>query len=223
MIGPLTYLDAALIALAILSGLLAMYRGLTREILSILSWIVAAVAVAYFVLYQKPVAQDIAQQVGAPVQIAQVAVGALIFVIVLVVVHLITSKISDTILDSNIGMIDRILGLAFGIARGFILIVIPFMLYENFFPDPKQQLPWVRDAVTLPYIKDTGQSLRSLLVRYIPENLMNPEAGEQQGFIPHFRPHFRPQFRPQFRDGRIVVVTHTMYHIRVTHRPGRKA
>ena len=50
MIGPLTYLDAALVALAILSGLLAMYRGLTREILSILSWVVAAGAVAYFVL-----------------------------------------------------------------------------------------------------------------------------------------------------------------------------
>ena len=45
MIGPLTYLDAALIAIAFLSGLLAMYRGLTREVLSILSWIAAAAAV----------------------------------------------------------------------------------------------------------------------------------------------------------------------------------
>ena len=42
MLGPLSYLDAALIAIALLSGLLAMYRGFTREILSILSWIVAA-------------------------------------------------------------------------------------------------------------------------------------------------------------------------------------
>ena len=32
MIGPLTYLDIALIAIALLSGLLAMYRGLTREL-----------------------------------------------------------------------------------------------------------------------------------------------------------------------------------------------
>ena len=41
MLGPLTYLDAALIGIAILSGLLAMYRGLTREVLSIVSWIAA--------------------------------------------------------------------------------------------------------------------------------------------------------------------------------------
>ena len=137
MIGPLTYLDAALVALAALSGLLAMYRGLTREILSILSWIVAGAAVAYFILYHRPVAVDIAEQIGAPIQVAQVAVGAVLFVIILVIVHLITSKISDAILDSNIGMIDRILGLIFGVVRGFILIVIPFMLYENFFPEPE--------------------------------------------------------------------------------------
>lgn len=188
MIGPLTYLDAALIALAALSGLLAMYRGFTREILSILSWIVAAGAVGYFILYHRAVAEDMAKQIGAPVQVAQVAVGAVLFVIVLVVVHLITSKISDSILDSNVGMIDRILGLVFGVARGFILIVIPFMLYENFFPDPKTQLPWVRNALTLPYIKDTGQGLRSLLVRYIPEKIMNPNAGEQQSRSNHADP-----------------------------------
>ena len=206
MIGPLTYLDAALIALAILSGLLAMYRGLTREILSILSWIVAAGAVAYFIFYHRAVAEDIAKQIGAPIQVAQVAVGAVLFIMVLIVVHLITSKISDSILDSNIGMIDRILGLAFGVARGFILIVIPFMLYENFFPEPKQQLPWVRNAVTLPYIKDTGQTLRSLLVRYIPEKMMNPDAPEQQS-------HHRT-----LGNHRIALANGTKIHISVTRR-----
>ena len=37
MLGPLTYLDAAVLAIALISGLLAMYRGLTRELLSISS------------------------------------------------------------------------------------------------------------------------------------------------------------------------------------------
>ena len=212
MIGPLTYLDIALIAIALLSGLLAMYRGLTREILSILSWIVAAAAVAYFVFYQRPLAEDVAQQVGAPLQIAQVAIGALIFLIVLVVVHLITSRISDAILDSNIGMIDRVLGLVFGVVRGFILIVIPFMLYENFFPDTQQQFPWVRDAVTRPYIKQTGDSLRSLLVRYIPENFMGPEGVDQQQ---------SGQYVP--KTPRIGLVERGSAHICVTWRPLRMA
>ena len=43
-------------------------------------------------------------------------------------------------------MIDRILGFLFGVVRGFILIVIPYMFYEAFFPDPNTHFPWVREA-----------------------------------------------------------------------------
>ena len=116
MLGPLTYLDAALVAIAVLSGLLAMYRGLTREVLSILSWIAAAAAVLYFVLYHRPAAEQLAQQFHAPLAVAQVVAGGIIFLLVLIIVHLITARISDTILDSRIGIIDRILGFAFGVS-----------------------------------------------------------------------------------------------------------
>ncbi|MGE5512010.1 MAG: CvpA family protein [Bacteroidota bacterium] len=181
MLGPLTYLDAAVITIALLSGLLAMYRGLTREVLSILSWIAAAAAVLYFVLYHKPVAEQLASQFHAPVAVAQVVAGGLIFLVVLIVVHLITARISDTILDSRIGMIDRILGFAFGLVRGFVLVVIPYMFYESFVPDPAQQFPWVREATSLPYIKSTGETFRTVLVRIVPGSFTAP--GEQQGSI----------------------------------------
>ena len=182
MIGPLTYLDAALIAVAFISGLLAMYRGFAREMLSIVSWLVAAGAVLYFVLYHKPFAEEMAQQMGTQVAIAQIVVGALIFVIVLIVVHLITARLSDAILDSRIGMIDRILGFIFGVFRGFILIVIPFMFYEAFFPKPEQQYPWVRDSASLPYIKATGDALRSMLETNLPSSL-TASPGDQQSWL----------------------------------------
>jgi len=182
MIGPLTYLDAALITVAFISGLLAMYRGFAREMLSIVSWLVAAAAVLYFVLYHKPFAEEMAQQMGTQVAIAQIVVGALIFVIVLIVVHLITARLSDAILDSRIGMIDRILGFIFGVFRGFILIVIPFMFYEAFFPNPEQQYPWVRDSASLPYLKATGDALRSALETNLPSSFTEP-PGEQQSWL----------------------------------------
>jgi membrane protein required for colicin V production len=185
MIGPLTYLDAALLAIAFLSGLLAMYRGLTREVLSILSWAVAAGAVLYFVLSQRKFAEEMAQQIGAPVPIAQVGIGAVIFLIVLVVIHLITARISDTILDSRVGVIDRILGLAFGLARGFVLIVIPYMFYESFVPDPQHQYPWIRESKSLPFIKRTGETFRTILVRYAPASFSAPEQ-QQQGSLGGF-------------------------------------
>ena len=109
MIGPLTYLDVALIAMSLISGLLAMYRGLTRELLSILSWAIAAGAVLYFVLNHKELAKEMAQQMGTQIPIAQIAVGSVIFLVVLIIVHLVTARISDMILDSQVGMIDGLL------------------------------------------------------------------------------------------------------------------
>ena len=130
MIGGFSYLDVALLAILVLSGIVAMYRGLTREVLSILSWVAAAGACVFFVLKYKEEARGIADQFHAPVLVAQVAIGGIIFLIVLIIVHLITARISDTVLDSRVGAIDRILGLLFGLARGFVLVVIPFMFYE---------------------------------------------------------------------------------------------
>ena len=178
MLGPITYLDAALIAVCFISGLLAMYRGFAREMLSIVSWVVAAGAVLVFVLYYKPFAQEMAQQMGTQVAVAQIAFGAGIFLVVLIVVHLITARISDAILDSRIGMVDRVLGFLFGVVRGFILIVIPYMFYEAFFPNGQQHYDWVRNAASLPYIKATGDSLRYVLESHLPAKLTAP-AGEQ--------------------------------------------
>jgi membrane protein required for colicin V production len=196
MIAGLAYLDVALLAVLALSGMVAMYRGLTRELLSIVSWAAAAGAVVYFIRYHRPFAEEVAKQFSNPVQtsyiyVAQVAIGGLIFLVVLVIVHLITSRISDTVLDSRVGPIDRILGLAFGVLRGFVLVVIPYMFYESFVPERSQQASWVREAVSLPYIKSTGDSFRVLLVRFVPPQLMTPPGEQQQGSLfLHFRGPF---------------------------------
>ncbi len=181
MIGPLTYLDAALIAVGFISGLLAMYRGLARELLSIISWIAAAAVGGWIYLTKKELAADVGAQTGLPPQIALGVLALVVFLIVLIIVHLITARISDAILDSRVGMIDRILGFLFGVARGFILIVIPYMFYESFIPDEKNHFPWVRDAMTKPYIQSTGNSIRGILMQVVPSSLTTPPAVEPQG------------------------------------------
>jgi len=178
-------LDTALLAVVAVSGLVAMYRGLTREVLSILSWVVAAVAAFYFTIYQRGLAEELAKQFSSPPQsvhviIAQVAMGAGIFLVVLIVVHLITSHISDSVLDSRIGAIDRILGLGFGVVRGFILVVIPYMFAVSFVCkdgatraishgcQPGELPGWVEKAQSAELIKRTGSSLFNVLHRFVP-------------------------------------------------------
>ncbi len=214
MLGPITYLDAALLAVCFISGLLAMYRGFAREMLSIVSWAVAAAAVLYFVIFHKPFAQDMAQQMGTQVAVAQIVVGAIIFLIVLIIVHLITARLSDAILDSRIGMVDRVLGFLFGVVRGFVLIVIPYMFYEAFFPDPHTQVPWVTQSKTLPYIKGAGDSIRFLLESHMPSSLTAP-PGEQP---PDEQPA-QPQQQGALenpKDSELALEAAMRYHISVT-------
>lgn len=185
MIAGLTYLDAALLLVVLLSGIVAMYRGLTREVLSILSWAVAAGAVLYFVKFHKGIAEELAKQFANPVQtthvyIAQIAVGAVIFLIVLIAVHLITARIADGVLDSRIGIIDRVLGLAFGVARGFVIVLIPYMFAVSFMCKDSTtralsqgcregELPfWVEKAHSLPIISQSSGVLYGILTRYAP-------------------------------------------------------
>ena len=188
MIAGISYLDAALVAVVAISGLVAMYRGFTREVLSILSWVAAAVAAFYVIFYQQGFADELAKQLANPPQqvhliIARIIIGSAIFLVVLIIVHLITSHISDTVLDSRIGPIDRILGLGFGVVRGFILVVIPYMFAVSFVCkdgatraiaqgcQPGELPGWIEDARSKNMIKSTGSTLFGVLDRFVPKGI----------------------------------------------------
>lgn len=201
MSGPLTYLDFAVLAVCFISGLLAMYRGFARELLSIVSWIAAAAVGAWIFFTKKDLSADIATQTGLPPPIALGVVALVAALIVLIIVHLITARISDAILDSRVGMVDRILGFLFGVARGFILIVIPYMFYESFFPDENTHFPWVREAATKPYIQSTGSSIRTILMQVVPSSLTDPPQVDPGQAVPEQQGYY------DLRDGNGRLVT----------------
>ena len=183
MLGPLTYLDAVLLAICGISGILAMYRGLSREVLSILSWIAAAGAAAYVGLFQRGLAMDIARQIsggaevpGSQIMIVQIGLGGLVFVVTLLVVHLFTSRISDAILESRIGLIDRIGGFAFGVARGFVIVLILFLGYTKFFQE-KDQHDIVTKAKSRAILQNAGRALEPPL-QYLYDRYLNKGAPE---------------------------------------------
>ena len=118
-----SYLDLGLIVIILISALLAMLRGFTREVLAIASWGAAAIAAVYFyplvLPYVKPYIQkDV---------VAMAASAAAVFFVTLILVSIITIKLSDAILDSKVGALDRSLGFLFGAARGLLLCVIAFV------------------------------------------------------------------------------------------------
>ncbi len=159
---PITVLDGIVLAVILISAVLAMIRGLAREVLSLASWAIAAAA-AYF-LY--PVLLPIAQENIAEDVIAKGVVIGGTFIVVLLVVSYITMRISDFMLDSQIGALDRSLGFLFGAARGLLLIVI-LALFFNWLVAPDRQPNWIATAKSKPLV----DSLGTRLIAALPEDL----------------------------------------------------
>ena len=155
---PITILDLVLLAVMLISGLLAMVRGFMREILSIAAWGAAALVTLYAFSKLLPTAKTYFNNdtVAAVVVVAGTFVGTLI------VVSVITVRISDMILDSRIGALDRTLGFLFGLARGLLIVVVAFLFFSWLVPD-KQRPDWIAGAKSRTVLDGTGQWLMSLL------------------------------------------------------------
>jgi len=186
MLGPLTFLDAILLGIALISGMLAMYRGLTREVLSILSWALAAGAAVVFGLFYRQTANDLAVSLGIDKTIALALCLILLFLVILIVVHFITSKFSDTVLDSRVGALDRTLGFIFGLGRGFILVVILYFFGAFLEPKVENHPKWVTESLSLPYIVDTGNFITNVMKKIMPDKIKIPDLNsdtEQQSSV----------------------------------------
>jgi membrane protein required for colicin V production len=153
-----SYLDLAVLAIVLVSALLSMLRGFSREVLAIASWAAAAAAAySFYPLVVPYLAPYIHKDI-----IAQAAAAAIVFFATLIVVSLFTVRLSDAILDSKIGALDRTLGFVFGVARGFLLAVVAFAIF-NWLVSEKQQPQWVRTAKTRPVLNETADKIVALL------------------------------------------------------------
>lgn len=154
----ITLLDGIVVVVVLISALLAMYRGFLREVLSIASWVAAALVAVLFYKQAQPTVQ-----VYVPNdQVATIATIAGLFLVTLLVVSWITMKISDFVLDSAFGALDRTFGFLFGAARGLLLLVVAIQFFNGFVP-AQQQPHWVSAAKSKPILDALGTELVELL------------------------------------------------------------
>ncbi|MBB4196354.1 colicin V synthesis protein [Rhodoblastus sphagnicola] len=165
-----SYLDLIVLAVIVISALLAMLRGFTREVMAILSWGAAAAAAIYLYPMLVPKLAD----PGSPIFVAKETLrpylaGAGIFFVVLILVSIVTIRISDAILDSKIGALDRSLGFLFGLARGLLLCAIAFVFLNWLAPDAVNgtdkgtKKDWLANSKSLPLLKTASDQILALL------------------------------------------------------------
>lgn len=177
---PLQILDFILIGIMLVSGILALARGFTREVLSLIAWAAAAVA-AYFAIQQKPLIDLVIPYVDKPI-LAQIAAGAVAFLITLIVVSIISVKISDRVVDSSAGAFDRTLGFVYGLVRGIVLVSVAYLFYGWLQP-PENQEDWIRNAQSLPIIDGVSKFLVGLMPPDIAETLSKTALTNPEGAV----------------------------------------
>lgn len=164
---PFSILDLVVLGIVVVSALLAAVRGVTREVLAIVAWVVAAL-VAWWL---HPLLLPTIKQHVTSDTVSLVASIAAIFLGTLLIVSIITVRVSDLVLDSRIGAVDRSLGFLFGAGRGFLICVIGWVflawLVQGKVPE------WAAQAKTKPLLEKSGDAL----VAQLPDN---PEGLLQQ-------------------------------------------
>lgn len=166
----LTAFDVGVGILVLISALLATTRGLTREVLSLLTWAGSAAVAVWMWQYHPELARSyIDEEI-----VADIATVVITFIVCLVILHLVTMRIADFVVDSKIGPLDRTLGFVFGAIRGILIAVVLVIFGSWLFPT----LPsWATESRSLPMLSSVGDGL----IAALPDNLEQQVNGILQG------------------------------------------
>ena len=126
--------DVVSTGLIFFSGIFAYFRGLIKEILLILNWILAII-VAYFIspmIFTSISKIDIIMNIlGDSCELMMILSFIVGFILALITISFITYRISYFIETSIFSEINKIFGLLFGVLRGGIIIVIFLIIYNQ--------------------------------------------------------------------------------------------
>ncbi|MEQ8268032.1 MAG: CvpA family protein [Parvibaculum sp.] len=156
----MTLFDLLVIGVLLVSSVLALLRGFTDEVLSIIAWVVGALAALWLFPYLTPVLREVI----SPPWLAAVVAAVGIFIVAYAICAALTSRWSGGLMDlhERAELLDRTLGFLFGLARGLLIVTIAYLFFAWLVPNPADQPAWIRDAKTRPTIENTAALLFSL-------------------------------------------------------------
>ena len=165
-----SFVDVLVVAVIVISAWFAAYRGFVRESLSIF----ALVAAAFGALYFGPSAAKLLQGVLSH-WVALIAGFAGVFLVVFLPLSFMSHRFAENVSRSPVGGLDRVLGSAFGVVRGLVIVGLAYIVFSLLVPIPEQP-DWMTQARLLPLIQNSGQVLLTL----IPEKELTQAARDSK-------------------------------------------
>jgi membrane protein required for colicin V production len=160
----MTWLDYAVFGVLAASIAWGAWRGLVREVLSILGWVIAFLAAN---LFAGPLGEAMPASIPSP-QLRVAAAFIAVFIGSLAVTTLVALLLSKIVSAVGLGGLDRLLGAGFGVARG-VLIVLVAALLAGLTSAPRQ--PFWRDSLAGAFLSQAARALQPLLPPAFAERL----------------------------------------------------
>lgn len=128
-----TIIDGVVALVIVMSALLAYGRGFVRELMAIVGWIAATVLAYLFAPKVEPLMRElpvVGEFLADSCELSIIAAFAVVLAVTLIVVSLFTPLFSSLVQRSVLGGADQAVGFIFGVARGVLLVVIAFFVYN---------------------------------------------------------------------------------------------
>lgn len=143
--------DIIVIAVVVISALVAMYLGFVRVVSGIGGWIGAALATLYGFPHVKP----IVRQWIADTLIADAVAGIAIFIVTLIVLSYVSHALSRRVRESGLRPVDRSLGLLVGLFVGVFLVSAAYLIIDQA-AGGEDRPRWMKTAKTAPVVRRTA-------------------------------------------------------------------
>lgn len=154
---PINPADLTVVIVVVLSGLFAMARGFVREVLSLASWVGAALVT----LWGFDLARVYVRRLIETPWMADAITGIALFVCSLILFSMIGGGIASLIRGTHLNALDRTLGFLFGLVRGALIVAV-LWLGLGWAIKPEEQPHWLREARVLPSVERLADFLRGL-------------------------------------------------------------
>ncbi|HTO18110.1 MAG TPA: CvpA family protein [Pseudomonas sp.] len=168
-----SWVDWAIIAVILVSGLISLRRGFIKEALSLVIWIVAG-AIAW--LFGGALAEHLGGYIETP-SARTIAACAILFVATLLVGALISFLFGELVRATGLTGTDRLLGMVFGVARGALLVVVLVGLLSL---APVQQDNWWRESSLVPHFLMVADWSKNLILNNVGQWMIEGSAAAQQ-------------------------------------------
>lgn len=135
--------DWIIIAVLSVSSLLSLYRGFTKEAISLLTWVAAGIITWTFA---GAFSELFVNRIASP-EIRLIAARAILFITTLLLGGLLGRLLSGLVHWSGLSNTDRILGTVFGFARGALVITAVLAALSLI----SSEESWWQNSVLLPH------------------------------------------------------------------------